>query len=138
MFEPTPPTAADKPRRLPYAALAGVCVGLGAAGLVLPLWPTTPFLLVAAWAAARGSPRLHAWLYRQPAFAGVLTAWRDQRAVPAGAKRLACLLMASSWAMLWWLDARPGVLAFTGVLFLCVGGFLLTRPGPSNPMPTGR
>ena len=76
--------------RLVYRCLALACIGLGAIGAVLPLLPTTPFLLVAAWAAPKGSPRLAAWLWEHPYLSPPLVAWRDQRAVPRRAKWLAC------------------------------------------------
>ncbi|WP_111641318.1 YbaN family protein [Marinimicrobium alkaliphilum] len=119
-------------RRLPWQCLTWGCVGLGAAGTIVPLLPTTPFLLVAAWAAPKGSPRLGRWLLAHPRFGPVLLAWRHERAVPPGAKRLALLLLAASWATLWWLRASPWVLAFTAVLFVAVASFLLTRPNPGK------
>jgi uncharacterized membrane protein YbaN (DUF454 family) len=119
--------------RLLYLCLAYGCLGLGAAGIFLPLLPTTPFLLVAAWAAARGSPRLEHWLHHHSPFAPILAAWREQRAVPLRAKWLACLLMAGSWLFMLYIHSPWPALIFTGLLFTAVGAFLFTRPDPRPP-----
>lgn len=115
-------------RRLAYLGLAYGCVGLGAAGIVLPLLPTTPFLLVAAWAASKGSPRVEAWLYDHLHFGPPLRAWHEQRAVPRRAKWIACLLLLSSWLVLWLSTDSPIVPVITGLLFMGVATFLVTRP----------
>ena len=124
------PERPDRKRRLPYLVLAYVCVGLAAAGAVLPLLPTVPFLLVAAWAAARGSPNLYAWLHRHPKFGPTLCAWRDEGAVPTRAKLLACTLLAVSWVSMLIFSPSPWVPAVTGVLFLSVATYVCTRPAP--------
>jgi uncharacterized membrane protein YbaN (DUF454 family) len=102
----------------------------GIIGAFLPVLPTTPFLLVAAWAATRGSPELHRWLYQHPRFGPPLIAWEQQRAVSTGAKWLACSLMTLSWITMFALTESWLVPALTGTLFLAVGGFLVTRPAP--------
>ena len=119
-----------KGRRLPYVIVAYVCIGLAAVGAVLPLLPTVPFLLVAAWAASRGSPQLDAWLHEHPRFGPPLRAWRDEGAVPARAKILSCVLLALSWGLILALSASPWVPAITGALFLCVATYVCTRPAP--------
>ena len=129
--------AADRRTRLLYLCLAYACVGLGTAGIVLPLLPTTPFLLVAAWAASRGSPRLHDWLYRHPRFGPILCAWRDERAVPTRAKWLACTLMAASWLIMFAMTATRWVPLTTGLLFVCVGAYVCMRPAPRGERPRG-
>ncbi len=123
--------------RFAWRALAYGCIGLGTAGIVVPLLPTTPFLLVAAWAAPKGSPRLARWLWQHPRIGPTLEAWQAHRAIPRRAKRLAVVLLAFSWLVLWLGSAPPVVLALTALMFCCVATFVLTRPDAAPSRPTG-
>ena len=116
--------------RWPFAVLAYLFVGLAMVGVVVPGLPTVPFLLLAAWAAARGSRRLHDWLYAHPRFGPELTDWREKRAVSRRSKVLAVAMLAVSWGILWWRTGSPWLLATTGLLFVTVGTWLATRPEP--------
>lgn len=117
-------------RNIGYLVLAYVSAGLGIIGAFLPVLPTTPFLLVAAWAATRGSPELHRWLYTHPRFGPPLIAWDEKRAVSTGSKWLACTLMTLSWLIMQAMTDSWVVPVVTGALFLTVGGYLVTRPPP--------
>ncbi|WP_346795969.1 YbaN family protein [Halomonas sp. Bachu 37] len=114
--------------RLVYGGIAYSCVGLGALGVVLPLLPTTPFMLVALWAAGKSSPRLARWLREHRHLGPTLCAWQEHRAIPISAKRLACATLALSWVIMAALGMALGVLVTTGTLFIVVGTFILTRP----------
>lgn len=79
-----------------YRALGIVSVALGVVGAVLPLLPTTPFLILAAYFFARSHPEWEARLLAHPAAGPAIRAWRDHGAIPLIAKRLATGLMAIS------------------------------------------
>lgn len=127
---PEPP----KPRlaRGVWLALGLICVTLGFIGAVVPLMPTTVFLIVAAASFARSSPRLEAWLLDHPRFGSTLRAWRRNRAIPRAAKVMACLGMTTSLALFWW-SAHPHwplLLLVAMILGLCAA-YVVSRPSPS-------
>ncbi|MTD40810.1 DUF454 family protein [Erwinia sp. CPCC 100877] len=93
-----------------------VAVVLATLGVVLPLLPTTPFLLLAAWCFARSSPRFHHWLLYRSWFGGYLRFWQRHRAMPRGAKPRATLFIVMTFAISLWL-----VKLIWARLFLLVG-----------------
>lgn len=105
-----------------WRALAIACVALALLGSVLPVLPTVPFLLFAAWAGSRGWPQLEAWLLQHPRHGPAIRRWRDHGAVPRRAKWFASSMMVFSAAILalsaapFWLKvAVPGVMASVAV-----------------------
>lgn len=79
-----------------WRALALLCVALAVVGMVLPVLPTVPFLIVAAWAGSRGWPQLETWLLEHPRHGPAIRRWRDHGAVPRSAKRFATTMMVLS------------------------------------------
>jgi uncharacterized membrane protein YbaN (DUF454 family) len=82
-----------------YLLLGWLCVGLGLLGALLPLMPTVVFLLIAAWAFARSSPRCHRWLREHPRFGEIICAWEQHRAMPRRAKRAAWVALGLSYLL---------------------------------------
>ncbi|WP_018624213.1 YbaN family protein [Kangiella aquimarina] len=115
-------------RQLFYRTLAVLATGLGMVGVILPLLPTTPFLIVAVWAAGKSSPRLEFWLLEHPQFGPLLKGWRDRGAIPVFAKYLAGLMLTSSWVVLWLLNMKIEVLIFLAVFFSALMAYIISRP----------
>jgi len=68
-------------RRVIFLLLAGCFFVLGALGAVLPVLPTTPFLLLTSYCLVRSSPRLNAALLRSRFFGPILTDWQQHGGV---------------------------------------------------------
>ncbi len=83
-------------RRLPWMVGGALSLVLGVIGIFLPLLPTTPFVLLAAFCFARGSARCEAWLVGHPRFGPMIVQWRATRAVPLRAKQAAWVMMTIS------------------------------------------
>lgn len=82
-----------------FLLLGLTALALGLLGIVLPLLPTVPFILLAAFCFARSSDRLHLWLMTHPWFADALTQWQQQGAMRKGLKRKALILTAISFSI---------------------------------------
>jgi uncharacterized protein len=99
-------------------------------GVVLPGVPTVPFLLLAAWAASRGSERLHRWLYAHPRFGQALIDWEQKKAISRRTKVVTVLLLATSWIIMYWRVGNPWLLLGLALLFSGVATFVLSRNEP--------
>lgn len=125
------PTA---PMRWLLIGIGWVAVGLGALGVILPLLPTTPFLLIAAWAFGRSSERFHRWLHGNRWFGPMLRDWQQHGAVPRWAKVMAVAFMALAMIGLVERGTLPvWALALIGAVLATVSIWLCTRPsGPKD------
>ena len=113
--------------RLAYLLLGGLSLLLGLAGAFLPLLPTVPFVILAAFCFARGHPPLEAWLLRHPAFGPHIADWRARGAIGRKAKRAALVAFAFSVALGFLLLPLPWALG--PLLAALVGGtWVWTRP----------
>ncbi|MBB1271033.1 YbaN family protein [Shewanella sp. SR44-3] len=70
---------------------------LGLLGIVLPLLPTVPFILLSAYCFARSNSRLHAWLMSHPWFSKALLDWQTHRTMEPRLKRRAALMTSISF-----------------------------------------
>lgn len=79
--------------RLVFAGSGTLFVGIGLVGAVLPLLPTTPFMLLAAGCYVRASPRFYNWLLNTRTFGPLIREWRQYRSIPWRTKLTAISLM---------------------------------------------
>lgn len=107
-------------KRYAYIALGLFCVGMAYVGFVVPGIPFSIFLVIAAWAFAKSSPRLHAWLYNHPWFGEFLTNWTQKRVFPQKGKYAMIIVMASSLAFLWFTTENIKAVAWSGGFMLLV------------------
>ena len=116
--------------RLLWRVLAAACLLLGLVGVFVPVLPTVPFLLLAAWAGGLGWPALEQWLLNHPRYGAHIRHWRASGAVPRRAKWAASTTMLLSAAIivatplpLWLKVAVP-------VAMVVVAAWLWCRPEP--------
>ncbi|STV84134.1 membrane protein [Klebsiella pneumoniae] len=105
-----------------------LAVALGTLGVFLPLLPTTPFILLAAWCFARSSPRFHQWLLYRSWFGGYLRHWQQYRAMPRGAKPRAIAMIVVTFAISLWLVKLTWVRIMLLVILACLLIFMWRIP----------
>lgn len=98
-----------------------IAVILATLGVVLPVLPTTPFLLLAAWCFSRSSPRFHHWLLYRSWFGGYIRHWQAHKGLPRKAKRRAVIVILLTFAVSLWLVK----LIYIRLLLLCILVWLL-------------
>jgi len=137
MSRPSPPTdapARSAPLTRPlWLVLGFVCVALAFVGALLPLMPTTIFLIFAAACFARSSPRFEAWLLNHKQFGPTVRAWRAEGAIGRRGKTAACVGMAGGYGLFFVAaQPRPWLAAVVGAVMAACAAFVLSRPAPTQ------
>ncbi|MCV2892591.1 YbaN family protein [Lentibacter sp. XHP0401] len=114
--------------KLIWLILGLLSIGAALIGVVLPLLPTVPFLLLAAFFFARSSERLHNWLISHPKLGPPILDWERNGAIAPTAKRLATVSVVAVFALSVLMGLRPMLLGIQAVTLSCVLLFLWTRP----------
>jgi uncharacterized membrane protein YbaN (DUF454 family) len=115
--------------RLLWLSAGWIAIALGVAGLFLPLLPTTPFLLLAAAAFARGAPGLHSRLLAHPRLGPPIRDWQAHGAISRRAKLYALAAMAGALLLAALMRLHPLLLTIQAGISVAVAVFILTRPG---------
>ena len=131
------PPAAPAPLRKRHLAsrLLWVTIGLLAIlaallGVLLPLLPTTPFVLLAAFAFARSSSRLHRWLHNHALFGRLIENWNRYGAISLRAKTAGLVSMAAVFGVSVLLGASSFVLIVQALVLSLSAAFIVSRPLP--------
>ena len=113
--------------RIAYLIAGLLSLVLGAVGLFVPLLPTVPFVILAAFCFARSSGRLEQWLVGHERFGPHIVAWRSRGAISPAGKRAAVAAFALSTAAGFALLALPWSLAPAAAAVIG-GSWIVSRP----------
>jgi len=105
---------------------------MGAVGVVLPLLPTTPFVIMAAFAFAKGSPRIARALESHALFGPIIEEWRQNGAIAPRYKIAAHAMMGAALLLSWSSGLSARILAIQAVCIACASIYILTRPNGSG------
>ncbi len=116
--------------RIVWLIVGIICVGLAFIGALLPIMPTTVFLLMAAYAFARSSPILHTWLLSHKNFGPLVKNWQDSGSIAKSTKIIAVSVMVGTLIISWLIGFSILVIIIQVVILGIVALFILTRPLP--------
>jgi len=118
-----------KLKKSSLCAIGCISLVLGIAGIVLPILPTTPFLLLTAACFAKGSDRFYRWLINHPWFGEYIENYRSGRGMPMKTKitTIALLWLSIGTSVIFFVDFFPAKIVML-VIASCVSCYLITRP----------
>ncbi|WP_019220854.1 YbaN family protein [Bartonella senegalensis] len=117
------------PLRICTSIVGWVMIILGVIGIVLPIMPTVPFLLIASWCFARSSPRFHHWLNNHRVFGPPIKQWEEKRAISTFIKIFAVVSMAGGFlSFLVMIHPALWFALLVATILLLIAIYIVTRP----------
>ncbi|MCP4186223.1 MAG: DUF454 domain-containing protein [Gammaproteobacteria bacterium] len=108
--------------------LGWLSIALGVLGIFLPLLPTTPFILLAAWCFARSSERFHQWLLNHSRLGPIVKAWQSGKGLPRKVRNRTLLVMWASLVVTALLVWNVWVLPYLVAVGVGTTVYLMRRP----------
>lgn len=101
-----------------WTALGFISLGMAYIGVVTPGIPWSIFVVFAAYCFAKGSPKMHAWIYGHPKFGPFLTNWTEKKVFPRKLKYLMLVTMSSTLIFLYFTAPLKAVVWSGGFMAL--------------------
>jgi uncharacterized membrane protein YbaN (DUF454 family) len=114
-------------KNLFWKAIGFFSLGLAYIGVVTPGIPWSIFVVFAAYSFAKGSPRMHHWIYNHKLFGPFLINWETKKVFPTKAKYFMILTMSSSLIIMYFTVPITGVI-FTGITMVLVAAWAWRYP----------
>ena len=115
-------------KRFLWKILGFISLGMAYVGLITPGIPYSCFVVFAAYCFAKGSPKMHAWLYNHKIFGPFLTNWNEKRVFPNNMKYFMLAMMSTSLIIMSFTVPVKGVV-YTGIFMLVVAVWAWRFPG---------
>ena len=113
----------------PFWFILGCCaLVLGVAGVLLPILPTTPFVILAAFAFGKSAPQIQKRLEESRTFGPAIRDWRATGAIAPRFKVIAVLMMSAAFCLSVIMSVGPTVLIIQGAAIAAAAAFILSRP----------
>jgi uncharacterized protein len=107
---------------------------LGVIGVVVPVLPTTPFVILAAFCFGKGSPRLERWLLENKTFGPMIADWRAEGAIRLKYKIIGAVVMVALLLLSVAMGVKNKYLIIQAVCMVGAALYVWTRPsGPAEP-----
>ena len=116
-------------KKLFWNTLGFLSLGMAYIGVITPGIPYSPFIVFAAYCFAKGSPKMHAWIYNHPKFGPFLTNWTQKKVFPTKGKYLMVAVMMSSLAFLWFTTFNIKAVLWSGGFMALVAIWAWRFPG---------
>ncbi|EQC45280.1 YbaN family protein [Bacteriovorax sp. Seq25_V] len=122
-------TISRKTKKLIFLTLGFVSIILGFIGLFLPILPTTPFLILAAYLFSQSSKRMHNWLLEHRIFGPIINDWEKHGAISVKTKWIACtaIVIFFSYTLIF-VNVNIYIKSIVALSGIVVMAFILSRP----------
>ncbi len=114
--------------RLIWLLIGWVSLGVGAIGLILPVMPTVPFVLLAAFCFARGSKTVYNWLIHNKTFGPMIKDWQERGAISRKTKWITTISLIAAVFLAIAIGAPTLVIIIEALIFLAILIFVWSRP----------
>lgn len=115
-------------KKIFWLSIGLLALFFGVLGIFLPILPTTPFIIVAAFAFGKSIPAWRRWLENNKIFGPIIRDWEETGAIAPRYKVIATVMMGAALSLSIYLAIKPIIIAVQALCMLAALTYIYTRP----------